>query len=170
MAAAGLQPGGGLGDATIAFLARRVSVSVASSDRANRPCVGRALGARASADGARLTVLVDGRANAALVAAVAETGRLAVVISEPSTHRSIQVKGDTAVVATPTADEAALPAHHTDLFVAELVGIGFTEPFVRTVCAHDPADLVALHLRPGAVFDQTPGPNAGAPLSTRVPP
>ena len=66
-----------------------------------------------------------------------------------------------ATVAAPTAEEAVLPGPDIDGFAAELAGMGFTEAFVRAVMDFDPADLVALHLDPAAVFDQTPGPKAG---------
>lgn len=151
----------GLDEAVRRFLDRSLSVNVATSDSVGRPLVARAVAARVSQDGGRLTVLIDGRANAALVAAVAGTGRLAVVFTEPSTHRSIQIKDNHATVADPTAEEAALPGPYIDGFSAELAGMGFTEAFVRAVMAFDPADLVALHLDPAEVFDQTPGPKAG---------
>nr|WP_295836904.1 hypothetical protein [uncultured Azospirillum sp.] len=147
------------------FLDRSLSVNVATSDRDGRPLVARAVAARVSpgiAPGSQwLTVLIDGHANAVLVAAVEETGRLAVVFTEPSTHRSIQIKDECATVADPTAEEAALPGPYINGFIAELAGLGFTEAFVRAVMAFDPADLVALHLDPAEVFDQTPGPKAG---------
>lgn len=151
----------GLDETVLRFLDRSLSVNVATSDRDGRPLVARAVAARVSPGGERLTVLIDGRANAALVAAVAGTGRLAVVFTEPSTHRSIQIKDDAASVAAPTVEEAALPGPYIDGFIAELSGMGFTEAFVRAVMEFDPADLVALHLDPAAVFDQTPGPKAG---------
>ena len=151
----------GLDETVLRFLDRSLSVNVATSDRDGRPLVARAVAARVAPGGERLTVLIDGRANAALVAAVAGTGRLAVVFTEPSTHRSIQIKDDAATVAAPTVEEAALPGPYIDGFIAELAGMGFTEAFVRAVMEFDPADLVALHLDPAAVFDQTPGPRAG---------
>ncbi|QCG95210.1 hypothetical protein E6C67_15050 [Azospirillum sp. TSA2s] len=151
----------GLDETVRHFLDRSLSVNVATSDRDGRPLVARAVAARVSPGGERLTVLIDGRANAALVAAVAETGRLAVVFTEPSTHRSIQIKDDAATVAALTVEEAALPGPYIDGFIAELAGMGFTEAFVRAVMEFDPSDLVALHLDPAAVFDQTPGPKAG---------
>ncbi len=155
----------GLDETVRRFLDRSLSVNVATSDRDGRPLVARAVAARVSPGGERLTVLIDGRANAALVAAVAGTGRLAVVFTEPSTHRSIQIKdgGESggATVAAPTVEEAALPGPYLDGFIAELAGMGFTEAFVRAVMEFDPADLVALHMDPAAVFDQTPGPKAG---------
>lgn len=151
----------GLDEAVRHFLDRSLSVNVATSDHNGRPLVARAVAARVTPDGERLTVLIDGRANAALVAAVADTGRLAVVFTEPSTHRSIQIKDDKAAVAAPAVEESALPGPYIDGFVAELAGLGFTEAFVRAVMDFDPADLVALHLAPADVFDQTPGPKAG---------
>lgn len=151
----------GLDETVRRFLDRSLSVNVATGDRDGRPLVARAVAARVSSNGERLTVLLDGRANTTLVGAVKETGRLAVVFTEPSTHRSIQIKDDSTTIAIPTAEEVAVTGPYIDGFIAELAGMGFSEAFVRAVMAFDPADLVALHLNPAAVFDQTPGPKAG---------
>ncbi|MGQ9367908.1 hypothetical protein [Azospirillum sp. ST 5-10] len=154
-------PGGGFA----AFLDEGVSVVVSSSDRANRPVLSRALACRVEPDGRRVGLLLSASASAALLDAVAETGRLAVVVTRPSTHRSVQLKGEDARVVPPTAGALDAVAHHVGPFVRDLESIGFEEPFVRTLMACDPADLAALVFTPSAGFDQTPGPKAGDALA-----
>lgn len=154
-----------LSGALAAFLADGVSVLVSSSDAGNRPAVGRAIGCRLSPDGRRITVYLAASACADLLRAIGETGRIAVAVSKPSTHRSVQIKGRDAVPVPPDADTDAdiggALSRKIDSFTRDVVGIGFEEALVRTLMAYDPADLVAVAFTPSGVFDQTPGPNAG---------
>lgn len=162
---------GGLSEAILRFLERGVSLVVASSDGANRPQVGRALAVCATAGGeldggARIGVCLDRTANAALLAAVAETGRFALAATEPSTHLSIQLIGEDAIVTAADAAEQEQAARHVDAFAAELALVGYGDAFTRALMAHDPAALAVVRFRPSRLYDQTPGPKAG----TAVPP
>lgn len=152
----------GLSEAILRFLERGVSLVVASSDGANRPLVGRALAVRAPDGGARIGVCLDRTANAVLLAAVAETGRFALTATEPSTHLSIQLIGEDATVTAADAEEEALAARHVDAFAAELALVGYGDAFTRALMAHDPAALAVVRFRPLRLYDQTPGPKAGA--------
>lgn len=152
--------GGGLA----AFLGVGTSVSVASVTAGGRPVVGRGLGWRVEADGRTVTVFLDDAANEELVDALAASSLVAVVLSQPTTHRSIQVKGHDARVAPAPAEAAALVDHHIAGFARELAAIGYGEVFTRALCAFEAADLVAVSFTPDAGFDQTPGPRAGEPL------
>ncbi|WP_247879404.1 hypothetical protein ACHMW5_06160 (plasmid) [Azospirillum melinis] len=156
----------GLSEAILTFLERGVSLVVSSSDRANRPRVGRALAVQVPADAAWIGVCLDRTANAALLAAVAETGRFALAATEPSTHLSIQLIGDDATVTAADAEATALAARHVDAFAAELALIGYGDAFTRALMAHDPATLAVVRFCPSRLYDQTPGPKAG----TAVPP
>lgn len=153
-----------MGEGLAAFLRVGVSVSVSSVAAGNRPVVGRGVGWRPEADGRTVTVFLDDAANEALVDAVTASGRVAVVLTRPTTHRSIQLKGRDARVVPAPPDAAALVDHHIADFARELAAIGYAEPFTRALCAFDAADLVALSFTPDARFDQTPGPQAGEPL------
>jgi hypothetical protein len=142
-----------------------VSVIVSACDAALRPALGRALACEASGDGRLLTVYLEAAPNACLLAAMGQTGRLAVVLTKPSTHRSIQVKG-TAIRVAP-ADPLAFASveRRVAAFARDVELIGFGEAISRTLMAHDPGDMVAVTLEPTAIFDQTPGPRAGCALT-----
>ena len=75
----------------VAMMARGVSVIVASHDAALRPNLMRAVGSRIEGDGA-ITVYLARRQSRQVVQDLAATGHIAVVFSEPSTHRSVQLK------------------------------------------------------------------------------
>ncbi|HEV7372971.1 hypothetical protein [Arenibaculum sp.] len=148
-----------------AFLEGGVSIVVSSSG-GEGPTIGRALGCVVSPDRCRVTVFLSTSANAALVAAVAATGVVAVVFTEPSTNRSVQLKGADARIAPPEGDVGPLLSRHVEAFRRDLELIGFDEAFTRVLMAYDVDDFVALSFTPRCSFDQTPGARAGSPLAS----
>lgn len=152
-----------LGPAQTALMARPVSIIVGTRDAAHRPHVMRAVGARLRADGRRVTVLLPRAGSEQVLADLAANGRIAVVFSEPSTHLTLQLKGDDAVVGQGTPDDVALAARHLEGFIGELGRIGFAADVAHTLLRHDGA-LVPVHFGIAEAYDQTPGPAAGARL------
>ncbi|WP_207461374.1 hypothetical protein [Azospirillum sp. SYSU D00513] len=153
-----------LTDALAAYIEGGISIVVSSGDAGRGPTVGRAVGCRVSADRRSVTVFLSAGANAALLEAVAATGRFAAAFSEPTTHRSIQLKGSDAAVTPAGEGLQTLLDHHAAGFVRELTRIGYTEAFTRTLLAADPDEVAAVTFTPTGIFDQTPGPRAGDPL------
>jgi hypothetical protein len=111
-----------------------------------------------------VTVLLPADQYAPLAETLRETRAIAVVFSEPSTHRTIQLKGADAALEPLAAGDAELAARWTDDFVAGLAALGYSGPMVRSFLWCDPARLVAVSFTPQAAFQQTPGPQAGMPL------
>jgi hypothetical protein len=155
-----------LDEALAAFLQTGVSINVGSRGPGNVPVVARANGCRVAADRRSVTVLLPATKSTALLDAVRATGAIAVVFSEPPTHRTIQLKGTDATVG-PAADEDPVRAErYVSAFGAALAPLGYPEPVFRALLWAEPADLVAVTFSPSAAFDQTPGPRAGAPLKS----
>lgn len=142
-----------------------ISMTVASRLAGNRPELGRALGCRVAADRRRVTLLVPGAQLAPLIAALRESRAIAVVFSQPSTHRTIQLKGTDAALEPIAPGDLELSARWADSFVVALAPYGIGEDLVRAFLWCDPAELVAVSFTPCAAFQQTPGPGAGAPLA-----
>jgi len=141
-----------------------ISMTAASSAAGNQPRIGRALGCRVSPQRSRITVLLAGGQCPDLIAALRDSRTVAVVFSQPSTHRTIQVKGADAALEPLEPGDPALAERWTDGFVAELGALGYAESLVRAILWCDPAELVAVGFTPCAAFQQTPGPRAGLPL------
>jgi hypothetical protein len=150
--------------ALAAFVQTGVSINAGSRGPGNAPALARANGCRVAADQRTVSVLFPAPKAAALLDAVRATGVIAVVFSEPPTHRTIQLKGTDAKVAAATAEDGALSARYVETFVAALAALGYSDTVFRALLWADPADLVAVTFSPSAAFDQTPGPRAGAPL------
>lgn len=147
----------------VAFMQGGISISVGSAGR-DGPQLVRALGCKVAEGGASVTVFVPESRSQAVQRDVFANGAIAVVFTQPSTHRTMQVKSREARVTALTAADLALVDAYREAFLAELEPMGFTEPMVRAFLACPPGELVGLTFRPTAAFTQTPGPNAGKPL------
>lgn len=152
----------GLNETLAAFLEGGVSVVASSAGPGNQPVLGRALGCHVSADRQHVTLFFAVSACGALLEAIAATGRVAAVVTEPSTHRSVLLKGGDARIVPVHADAADILSGHIGRFARDLDGIGFTGDFTRTLMAHHPDDITAVAFTPADLFDQTPGPKAGS--------
>jgi len=141
-----------------------ISITAASRTAANLPQLGRALGCRIAPDRGRVTILLPADQYAPLVEALRASRAIAVVFSEPSTHRTIQLKGADAAIEPIMPGDLERAARWTDDFVAGLAALGYGAGMVRSFLWCDPAGLVAVGFTPQAAFEQTPGPQAGMPL------
>jgi hypothetical protein len=147
-----------------AFVAGGVTISVASRDDACRPSVGRALGCRVAPDRSRVTLFLARTPNVRLLDDLVRSRAVSVCFSQPSTHRTIQLKGGDALIGPVDARDLTLMRVQIDAKVAELVPLGYEEALVRNVFSGAPNDIVAVSFTPTSAFMQTPGPKAGEPL------
>lgn len=149
----------------VALMRGAVSIHVASRNAANVPSVARAIGCRVADDLARVAVFLSAAQAHDVLADVRACGRVAVVFTRPTTHETIQIKGDDARVCPLEEGDPERIERYADAFVREIASIGFADAIGRTLLARDPADVVAVTFTPDAAFRQTPGPDAGKPLS-----
>jgi hypothetical protein len=146
-----------------AFIQGGVSVIVATRNAERVADVVRGCGCRVSRDRRRVTVLVEPSRAGTLLDDVAANGMIAVVFSQPSTHRTIQLKGSDARVVKLTAADRAVAAQHLRDWSEDLCRIGYTPEFAHAVRGAAPR-LAAIAFTPSAAFQQTPGPGAGQPI------
>lgn len=153
-----------LGAAHAAFVQGSVSIVAASCDAQRMPSMGRVAGCAVAPDRCRVSLFVAARQAPALLADVRASGRIAVVFSRPSNNRTLQLKGDDATVRPTTADELSVVARYVEAFGEEITPLGYGPEQARTLFACVDGDRVAIDFTPSAAFEQTPGPNAGAPI------
>jgi hypothetical protein len=148
----------------LAMMARGVSVIVSSCGHDLTPSLMRAVGSQISPQGDRITVFLNRQQSTQLLRDVASTGRVAVVFSEPHSHRTVQLKSREAHLREVTPDDAPALQRYLQAMQGELGRIGFAPDFAAAMLAHRFDDLSAIEFTPSQAFDQTPGPNAGQPL------
>jgi hypothetical protein len=145
------------------LMARRVSIIVGSRDAALRPHLMRAVGCTLGDDRRQVTVLISARGAESVLADLRANGHIAVVFSEPTTHRTLQLKGDDAQVLPCGSDGEAVAERHLGRFIDELAALGFGAQVARAVLARD-GGLLALRFTVREAYEQTPGPQAGSAL------
>jgi hypothetical protein len=153
-----------IGDEHAALIERRVSIMLGSRDAGLRPHLVRAVGCRLSADRRRATLLVPVGSSAQVLNDLRDNGCIAVVFSEPTSNRTLQLKGRDASVAPCGPDDAALADRYVQGFVEEIGRLGFSARLAHTILSRNDA-LVAVHFTIAEAFEQTPGPSAGEPVA-----
>ena len=113
----------------------------------------------------RLRVAFDERQAGAVLQLAVQGGRAALVFSDPVSHRTVQIKTRDARLGGVAGSELAEIARRVSLANRRLDLIGFGDPFASTLNGYEPERLVFLHCSIHALFDQTPGPNAGKALA-----
>jgi len=149
----------------LAMMVRGVSVIVSASDAGLVPSVMRAVGSQVSASGDHITVFLNRSQSVQLLRNVATTDRLAVVFSEPGTHRTLQLKARGVRIREAAQSDVPTLERYLDSMKVELGRVGIGPPLVAAMLAHRLDDVVALEFTPEEAFDQTPGPRAGQPIS-----
>jgi len=91
-------------------------------------------------------------------------GAVSVLFVEGSTHKSLQLKAPRAREVARSARDVTAVDEYTQTLIADLTSVGESEPYLRALLDRSKDHLVVLEIEPTDVFDQTPGPTAGARL------
>jgi hypothetical protein len=148
----------------VAFMQSGLSILAASRDAGDAPSVARVHGCRVSADRRLVTIFVARSQAGTLLDDVERCGALAVVFSYPPTHRTIQLKCNSARVRLPVPGETDHVPDYVEAFTVGVLPFGYEPRQMATLFACTEGDLVAIDFAPESAFVQTPGPKAGAPM------
>lgn len=147
-----------------AFLQQGVSITACSCNADKVTSIARVFGCKLSSDLRHITLYLSRIQAAAILADVKANGAIAVVFSEPPTHRTIQLKGKDARITDPDDDAWTIVEKHNEEFAQSLLPIGFTREFTHALLACPESELIGISFSPDAAFSQTPGPKAGENL------
>lgn len=139
-----------------------VAVHVATRDAALVPDEVMGAAALLEPGGRRLTVFLPVATSATSLANLRDNGAIAVVLSQPLTHRTVQLKGRAEEVRAAREDEREAVLAFATAFDAELEAIGLPPPVLRRRATW-PCHAVTFPV--SEAWEQTPGPRAGAPLT-----
>lgn len=151
-----------IADDFASFVRGPVSAFLGTVDAMGTPDVARVIGV-VGIDSRRMRILVSGRAATALRNA-SVGARVAVLITDITTYRSMQWKGRVeSATEPPSPGDTVLTDQHIHAFTGacSLVGIDPDEAWRMF-----PLDGVPLVIVVDESYDQTPGPGAGAPIRT----
>lgn len=149
-------------DALATFLQQGLGINLGTRDAALEPHASYVPAARVEPGGTHHTVFVPEVGAAEVLADLADNGQAALVFARPEDDRACQVKGVfEAAAPAGDADRAFIEAQYAG-FMRQLEIIGAAGEHLRTWTTWP---CVAVRVRVTALFSQTPGPDAGAPLS-----
>ena len=140
------------------FLEEGLSTHIASRNERLEPNAARVAALRVEPDGEHLIAFVPTVGAALVLPDLRANGQVAVVSARPPDERGCQVKGTFVDAWAATEDDRAVVTSQWERFRDRLEMIGLpriaTDGWTTWPCT-------AIRLRVQAVFDQTPGPNAG---------
>lgn len=145
----------------VAFLESGVSLSAASRNRRLLPSVSRVLACRVLADSGRIQLWLARSHSEQLLRDCLDCDRIALVASDPPTHRTWQIKGDEVTECVVAEDDAQRVRQHVREFASVITTLEFAPTFGHALYQHKVDELVSLSFVPRELFEQTPGPRAG---------
>lgn len=147
-----------------AFVTGPVAINLASHDAALTPSIARGYGCKVAPDGRRITVFLSVQSSAALLNDLRAGAPIAVVFCRPNSHATLQFKSPGAMIRPLAAGDRDIMRDYAQAFYAEIFALGYQDRFTAALVAPGGDDALAVEFAPTAVFDQTPGPEAGKPL------
>lgn len=148
-----------------AFFQIGISMGIAACSLDAVPVHVRAIGCRISPDRRQVTMFMAARQAEPVLQCIRENGAVAAVFTEPSSHRTVQIKGRDAQRVPLQAGDLDLVEAHREAFAQELERIGFPREIALTLLACPAGEIVGLRFTPTEAYSQTPGPKAGEPLA-----
>lgn len=146
----------------VAFLQSGVSLSAASRNRRLLPSVSRVLGCRVIPGEGRIQLWLARSQSEQLLRDCLDCDRIALVASDPPTHLTWQIKGDSVRECPVDPGDVALVQDHIRDFARVITALEFAPSFGHALYQHQPDDLASISFVPRELFEQTPGPRAGA--------
>jgi hypothetical protein len=145
-----------------AFLQEGVGIHIGTRNAALQPNGIRALAVTVEDDGLHVVVYAAEIAAARVLPDLEDNGQIAIGFGRPVDDRACQVKGVAIGTRAATEAERAVVAAQWDGFLGSLEQIGIPRVATKTWVTW-PA--VAIRVRVNALFEQTPGPQAGAQIA-----
>lgn len=145
-----------------AFLEDGVGIHLGSRNDRLEPNGARAVSVKVERDGHHLLVFIAQVAADRVLPDLEANGQAAVVFGRPTDERSCQVKGTFVDVRPVRSEERAYARAQWSAFLDNLEYVGIPRVSARTWT--DQPDL-AIRLKVTAIFEQTPGADAGKALA-----
>ena len=143
------------------FLCLGVSLTVVTRDERLAPEITRVAGARLGEDGLLRFALPLPEARRTIWNLEASP-MVALSVVLPTTYRNLQVKGNDAHAIDWPGHETIARAHG-DAFAEQVVAVGISREFADSFFSH--SRYATFAFTPQSIYDQTPGPTSGLPLT-----
>lgn len=144
-----------------AFLEGGVAIHIASRNERLEPNGARVVAVKVDADGSHVTAYVPKIAAPSVLADLEANRQAAIGFGRPTDDRACQVKGEFVDSRAATGRERSTIVTQWEALLGNLEQIGIPRQVMESWRIWP---CVAIRVRVTALFSQTPGPGAGAPL------
>jgi hypothetical protein len=144
-----------------AFLEEGIAIQIGTRNAALEPNGARVVAVRVEEGGTHVVAFMPERAAKLVAPDLEATGQAALVFARPPDERSCQVKGTFEQMGAADGGDEEFVRDQWRRWLQRLTTIGLPLP---TLQGWDVWPCVAVRLRVTALFNQTPGPNAGVVL------
>lgn len=155
-----------ISDELLAFLEGGNSLSVGTRDAQLLPECARAIGLRVWNDRRHLSLFIPEGPGRRTLENLRDNGKLAIGVSFPPDHRTLQIKGQLVAMEAATSEDSAFVNQYVTQLAAVLDTVGLPVHIVERVNRH-PCQRVDVLVQ--ELYRQTPGPGAGSALDGRGP-
>lgn len=145
-----------------AFLEEGIGIQIGTRNERLEPNGARVAAVRIEDEGRQIVAFVPARAAGQVMPDLESNGQAALVFARPPDERSCQVKGTFVRMDTPSAADEQFVRDQWRRWLERLAMIGLPLTMLQ---GWDAWPCVAIRIRVNALFNQTPGPNAGAALT-----
>ena len=144
------------------FLQEGIAIHLGTRNERLEPYGVRVVAVAVDADGAHVVAFVPEPASREVLADLRSNGQAALVFARPPDERACQLKGTLTHARPATVDERPVVEAQWRRWLDRLTTIGYP----HEMFAHWTTwPCVALRVKVDAIFNQTPGPGAGAPIA-----
>lgn len=153
-------------DALKGLIESGVSVVVGTHDEGLVPEIVRAWGPQVNRDRRSVRLCVPEATSVRTRTNLVGNGRIAVAFSLPSNYETVQLKGVHLRTTKPSGEDLLRVDHHREAFASVNESIGVPRARVESFWRRELVGsslFVTIHFVVDAIFNQTPGPGAGAP-------
>ena len=144
-----------------AFLEEGIAIQIGTRNASLEPNGARVVAVRVEDEGTHIVAFMPARSAKYVTPDLEANGQAALVFARPPDERSCQVKGVFVRMGAAKAEEEKFVRDQWQRWLERLTTIGIP---LFALEGWDVWPCVAVRLRVTALFNQTPGPNAGAVL------
>jgi hypothetical protein len=142
-----------------AFLKEGVGIQLGTRNERLEPNGVRVVAVAVDPDGSHVVAYVPEIPAARVLADLTSNGQAAIVFGRPPDERACQLKGTFAGARAANDDERDTVLSQWDRWLDRLASVGYARPTFEHWIAWP---CMAIRMRVNAIFNQTPGPGAGA--------
>lgn len=143
------------------FICSGISITASSRDGRFIPSISRVLACSINSQRTQLRIFLVKSQALQLLRDITSSGEIAVVFSQPSSHRTLQIKSTNAHPCSLEQRDIALIEASLRNFAEDLSLIDYPREFAHAFHHFTPDDLLVISFSPSALFEQSPGPDAG---------